>query len=161
MVKLIYIISKYQIYKPSRSVFTFILASLPYSYLYITIFHEHSSLSPRIIVSKLPFVFISILKDHFSKTLHFTSLKFPNILNPIHVCQSIQSSLSIVQIILPLSFILNISIRIIQLTLAFHFPFEPISIVITSISIQIFSLSMSQLIFLLSCIHVAICVKFT
>lgn len=119
-----------------------ILSFFPDPIFNISISHKHSTLTPRIIISELSFIFISILKIHLSEPLHPSCLELSDIFDPFYICKTIYCAFPIVLIIFPLSLILNISIWVIKFTLSFHFTFEPISIIITTISIKIFAFSM-------------------
>lgn len=136
------------------------ISPFPYSILNFTIFTEHSSFSPRKIISKLPFISFTIIKPHLSKALHLTTSKLPFIFCPIST-ETHEPSCSFIVIIFPISIINKVRVTIVKLTLPIHFTFFPITYIVTTVCIQVFSSAMSKIIFVLALIAIAVCINFT
>ena len=136
------------------------ISSFPYSILDLPILTEHSSFSPRKIISKLPFISFTIIKPHLSKALHFSTSKLPFIFCPI-CTETHKSSCSFIVIVLPITVIDQIRVTIVKLTLSIHFSFFPITYIIATICIDIFSSSVSKIIFILALIAITVSINLT
>ena len=69
----------------SYSIFSFVLTFLPDTNFSLAGSHKHAALAPRIIISKLSFISISIFEEHLTKSLHFTCFEFSHVLDPIYI----------------------------------------------------------------------------
>ncbi len=136
------------------------ISPFPDSILNFTILTKHSSFSPREIISELPFVSFTIIKPHLSKTLHLSTSKLPFIFCPVST-KTHQSPCSFIMIIFPIAIVHQIRVTIVKLSLSIHLTFFPITYIITTISIYVFTSSMSKIIFVLALVAISVCINLT
>lgn len=136
-----------------------ILASLPSARLNFASFHDHPALPPRIVTPELSLVLVPVLEVHFPEALHLACLELANILYPVHIIEPIEYALAVVVVVSPFPVVFEIAIRVVQFALPLHLALEPVSVVVAAIPVQIFPFAVSQVIFLLPRIHIAIRVQ--
>lgn len=114
----------------------------------------------RIVISELPFVPSTIVEPHLPESLHSASSELSFILDPLF-SNSHQPPFAFVMVIFPLAFVDKITLSINQLSVAFHFPFNPVSKIIATIIVNVFAPAVPETISFFSFIPVAIGIDFT
>lgn len=126
----------------------------------LTVSAEHAAFAPREVIAELAFVSLSVVEPHLAEALHLATSELPLVLHPI--CPETHDAPSaLVVIVLPTSLVDQVSRRIVKLALALHFALGPVSQVVASVVINVFSLSMTQVLFLLALVSVSVCVYLT
>lgn len=114
----------------------------------------------RAVVSELSFVSSTVVKPHLPESFHSASSELSLILDPIF-SDTHEPPFALIMVIFPLAFVDEVSFSINELSMSFHFAFDPVSKVVATIIINIFSPSVPQAISFFSFISVAIRIDFT
>lgn len=112
------------------------------------------------VVSELAFVSSAVVEGHLPKSFHFASSKLSFVLDPV-LSLSHKPSLPFMMIIFPLPFIDKVSISVNQLPLTLHLPFDPVSEIVGSVVVDVFSSAVTQIVAFLALITVTVCIDLT
>lgn len=114
----------------------------------------------RVVVSELSFVSSTVVEPHLSESFHSASSELSFILDPIF-SHTHQPPFALIMVIFPLAFVDKVSFSIDELSMSFHFALDPVSKVVATIIVNVFSPSVPQAISFFSFISVTIRIDFT
>lgn len=127
----------------------------------MSVFVEEPALAPEQVVPELSFVTVSVFVKDLAKPLLVSSPELALVLEPvIAVLVVVVFTLAFEMVVAPLPFVLQVPIRVEELSLPFHFTLYPVSKVVTSIRVNVFALAVTQVVPLLAFVPVAVCVYF-
>jgi hypothetical protein len=118
---------------------------------------NNPTLPPHEPSPKTALIPIAIPHKHLAKALPLPTSKLALIANPILPAPNIiQLAPAIKMILLPLPLILQIAIHIVELALALHFAFDPISVVVGVVRVGVFAFAVAEGGALLALVTVAV-----